>query len=276
MAPDEAHEAEADEEVHGSPWPIIVALGLGLIFASLGVYGTALLNPLFLLGIAVFAGAVGGWVWDDFRGRRVPYVPGEMKGDEGTLQAFPTRKAAMWVFLASEIMFFSGIIGGSWAVRASFAPDMWPPPGLILNVPLTALNTFLLITSSLAMAEALHAIQQGNQRAFVQRLLITLALGITFLSIQGTEYIALIFEEGLTPFSSPDGWPAAYGSTFYIQTGFHGAHVTGGVIAMSYVTLKARKGGFTAKNHGTVELMGLYWHFVDVVWIFLFTIVYLL
>ncbi|MEE9592345.1 MAG: cytochrome c oxidase subunit 3, partial [Thermoplasmata archaeon] len=108
----------------------------------------------------------------------------------------------------------------------------------------------------------------------VQRLLITLALGITFLSIQGVEYVGLI-AEGLTPFASPVP-PAAYGATFYIQTGFHGAHVTGGVIAMVYVTLKAMKGGFTAKNHDTVELMGLYWHFVDVVWIFLFTIVYLI
>ncbi|MFQ5908521.1 MAG: heme-copper oxidase subunit III [Thermoplasmata archaeon] len=272
MAPDEALGTEEDEEHHGSPWPIAVALGFGLIFASLGVYGTALLNPLFFLGLAVFAGAVGGWVYDDFRGRRVPYVPGEMKGEAGTLQAFPTRKAAIWIFLASEIMFFGGIIGASWAVRA--ASGTWPAPGEILNVPLTALNTFILIASSLVMAEALHAIKQGNQKALVQRLLITLALGITFLSIQGTEYVILI-AEGLTPFASPVP-PAAYGATFFIQTGFHGAHVTGGVIVMAYVTLKARKGGFTAKNHDTVELMGLYWHFVDVVWIFLFTIVYLI
>ena len=271
MAVDEAQRTEEEPEVHGSPWPIAVALGFGLIFASLGVYGTALVNPLFLLGIVVFAGSVGGWVWDDFRGRRIPHVPGEAKGEEGTLLAFPTRKAAMWIFLASEIMFFSAIIGGSWAVRAASAS--WPAPGEVLNVPLTALNTFILITSSLVMAEALHAIHQGNQKALVQRLLITLALGITFISIQGFEYVSLILH-GLTPFSSPVP-PAAYGSTFFIQTGFHGAHVTGGIVAMTYVLLKARKGKFTAKRHGTVELMGLYWHFVDVVWIFLFTIVYL-
>ncbi|MEE9268325.1 MAG: heme-copper oxidase subunit III [Thermoplasmata archaeon] len=272
MALDEARPTEEDEEHHGSPWPIVVALGVGLIFASLGVYGTVLLNPLFLLGLAVFAGAVGGWVWDDFRGRRVPHVPGEMKGEEGTLQAFPTRKAAMWIFLASEIMFFSAIIGASWAVRAASAT--WPTPGEILNVPLTAVNTFILITSSLAMVEALHAIQRGDQKALVQRLLLTLVLGIAFLSIQGFEYVVLI-AEGLTPFSSPVP-PLAYGSAFFIQTGFHGAHVTGGVIALAYVALKARKGKFTAEKHETVELMGLYWHFVDVVWIFLFTIVYLI
>ncbi len=126
------------------------------------------------------------------------------------------------------------------------------------------------------MAEALHAIRQGDQRALAMRLLLTLALGITFLSIQAFEYVRLV-EEGLTPWNSPVG-PAAYGSTFFIQTGFHGGHVTAGVIALSYVTRKAfkGKGGFTKEKHNTVELMGLYWHFVDVVWIFLFTIVYLI
>ncbi len=184
----------------------------------------------------------------------------------------PTRKVAMWIFLASEIMFFSGIIGTSWAVRSGL--PFWPGPGEVLNVPLTAINTFILITSSLTMAEALHAIRQGDQRALAMRLLLTLALGLTFLSIQAFEYVRLV-EEGLTPWSSPLG-PAAYGSTFFIQTGFHGGHVTGGVIALSYVTRKAFKGGFSKEKHNTVELMGLYWHFVDVVWIFLFTIVYLI
>lgn len=255
------------EEHHGSPWPIFVALGLGLTFL-----GIAYQSILALAGLVVFGGAVGGWVYDDYRGRRVPHVPGELKGKEGTLEAMPTRKAAMWVFLASEIMFFSGIIGTSWAVRVR--AESWPMPGEVLNVPLTAVNTFILITSSLTMAEALHAIRQGNQRALAWRLLLTLMLGITFISIQAIEYIKLA-AEGLTPWSSPVG-PASYGSTFYIQTGFHGGHVTGGIVALSYVTRKAFKGGFTKDNHDTVELMGLYWHFVDVVWIFLFTIVYLI
>lgn len=254
-------------EHHGSPWPIVAALGLGLTFIGIGLKSLVTFG-----GLAVLIVAVGGWIYDDFRGRRVPHVPGVLEGKEGTIHGIPARKFGMWIFLASEVMFFSGIIGGSLHIRT--LSETWVRPGEILNVPLTALNTFILITSSLTMAEALHAIRQGNQRSLVLRLMLTLLLGMTFISIQGFEYFKLAFE-GLTPTSSPVG-PAAYGSTFYIQTGFHGAHVTGGLIALSYVTLKAFKGGFTKENHETVEMMGLYWHFVDVVWIFLFTIVYLI
>lgn len=267
----EEGEAAQEAEHHGSPWPIVVGTGFGIMLISLALVGPVLLSPGFLLGLAVFGAGLGGWAHDDYRGRRVPHVPGERAGPEGTLEAFPARKAAMWVFLASEIMFFSGIIGGSWAVRVGAGE--WVEPGAVLNVPLTALNTFILITSSLAMAEALHAVQEGKQQQLVYRLLLVLALGLFFISIQGFEYFTLI-HEGLTPWSSPEG-PAAYGATFFIQTGFHGAHVTGGLVALAYVTLKASRGAFTAENHETVELMGLYWHFVDVVWIFLFTIVYL-
>lgn len=257
----------AEEEVHGSPWPILVGLGLGATFLGLGLQ-----NFVIYVGVVVFAVGLGGWIYDDYLGRRVPHVPGVREGAEGTLEGFSPRKAAMWLFLASEIMFFSGIIGASWATRA--ASVTWVAPGEVLNVPLTALNTFILITSSLTMAEALRAARLGDQRALRLRLLLTLALGITFVSIQAFEYVSLALE-GLTPSSSPVG-PAAYGMTFYVQTGFHGAHVTGGIVAMSYVTRKAFRGAFAGGKSGTVELMGLYWHFVDVVWIFLFTIVYLI
>lgn len=267
MPTEKAIPEEEVEGGHGSPWPILVALGAGLAFG-----GFALMNFLIFVGLAVFLGAVLGWAYDDYRGRRVPHVPGVREGEEATLQEFPPRKVAMWIFLASEIMFFSAIIGASWAVRS--ASTLWPAPGEVLDVPVTAINTFILITSSLTMAEALHAIRQGDQRALAIRLFLTLALGITFLSIQAFEYVRLI-GEGLTPWMSPVG-PAAFGSTFFIQTGFHGGHVTGGVVALIYVTRKAFKGGFSKESHSTVELMGLYWHFVDVVWIFLFTIVYLI
>jgi len=143
-------------------------------------------------------------------------------------------------------------------------------------VSLTGLNTFILICSSLTMVEALAAVERGNQKQLKMFLAATLVLGITFLSIQAFEYTKLFFEEGLTFTGAPGGINPLYGSTFYIQTGVHGSHVFAGVLAMAYTTIKAFKGGFTKENHEAVELVGLYWHFVDVVWIFLFTIVYLI
>ncbi|TLZ71324.1 MAG: heme-copper oxidase subunit III, partial [Methanobacteriota archaeon] len=126
------------------------------------------------------------------------------------------------------------------------------------------------------MVEALGAIERGNQKRLRLFLAATLLLGITFLSIQAFEYQHLYFGEHLTFKSAPFNVNPLYGPTFYAQTGVHGSHVTAGVIGMAYVTRKAFKGGFTKENHEAVELVGLYWHFVDVVWIFLFTIVYLI
>src|SRR5256885_832337 len=150
------------------------------------------------------------------------------------------------------------------------------PPNQILNVPLTGLNTFILICSSLTMVEAFAAAEKDDQRRLRLFLLATLVLGIIFVSIQAYEYQKLYFQEGLTFKSAPDGVNPLYGATFYAQTGVHGSHVIAGVLALAYVTRKAFKGAFTKENHEAVELVGLYWHFVDVVWIFLFPIVYLL
>lgn len=258
------------ETHHGSPWPIVVSAGVGIAFLGLGFLDVVWI----LAGALIFVAAVAGWVWDDTRSR-APHVPGARTAEEGHLQALSPRKFGMWLFLASEIMFFSAIIGGSFALRQANAAA-WPAPGEVLDVPITAINTFILISSSLTMAEALHAIQKGDSRQLALRLLLTLLLGLTFISIQAFEYLELIAKEGLLPFAAPHGVPTAYGATFYLQTGFHGAHVSGGLLALAYVTYRAFKGAFTKENHRTVEIMGLYWHFVDVVWIFLFPIVYLI
>jgi heme/copper-type cytochrome/quinol oxidase subunit 3 len=190
------------------------------------------------------------------------------------------RKLAIWIFLASEVIFFSGLIGGSILLRLQSSAETWPVPGEVLNVPLTSLNTFLLIVSSVTVVKGLEALQEGRQKAFRLFLLATAVLGITFLGIQGYEYYKLI-QEGLTftqyvSHHTHETVTSSYGTTFYIQTGFHGAHVTGGVIWLLVVLAKAFAGGYSAENYMGVEIFGLYWHFVDLVWILLFTIVYLI
>jgi len=178
-----------------------------------------------------------------------------------------TTKFAMWLFLASEVMFFAGLIGAYIVLRTS-APA-WPVVSGLLNVPLVAGNTFILIVSSVTMVRAFASIEEGDHKGLRTMLVATAALGTLFLSIQAIEWTALI-REGTTASSD------LFGSTFFTLTGFHGLHVLGGVIWLLFVIAKAFRGGFNQAEHGGVELMGLYWHFVDVVWIFLFTIVYLI
>lgn len=265
-------EDHAETEVHhGSIWPFVIAIG-----AAVGYVGLVSSRTIMFLGIAIFAIGAAGWLRDDIRSVSRPFFGAIAPTEVGVRVS--SRKLATWLFLATEIMFFSAVIGASYTLRlrVATAESPWALPGQILNVPLTGLNTFILICSSLTMVEAYAAIERGDQKRLRIFLSATLLLGITFLSIQAFEYVHIFFQEGLTFTSAPYKVNPLYGSTFYIQTGVHGAHVTAGVLAMAYTTLKAFRGGFTKENHEAVELVGLYWHFVDVVWIFLFTIVYLI
>ena len=272
---------EGAEEHHGSLWPVIIAIGMGT--AYVGIVSPSI--PILVIGAAVFAAGTGGWVRDDMRRPSRPFF-GLKAAVEARFPDVSARKLAIWLFLVTEIMFFSAIIGASWTLRLRTAtPDLatfearWAAPGEILNVLLTGANTFILICSSLTMVEALAAIERGDQRKVRYFLLATFLLGIVFLSIQAYEYQKLYFGEGLTFTDVPahaHDVNKLFGPTFYAQTGVHGSHVTAGVLGLAYVTRKAFKGGFTKENHEAVELVGLYWHFVDVVWIFLFTIVYLI
>jgi heme/copper-type cytochrome/quinol oxidase subunit 3 len=185
-------------------------------------------------------------------------------------------KLGMWVFLLSEVMFFTGLIGAYIILRFA-TPEAFTAPGQVLNVGLTAFNTFVLICSSVTMVKAFAAVEQGNQRDLRLWLLATTFLGAFFLSIQAIEYYKLV-EHGFVPqvATYAAGGAPLYGMTFYTLTGFHGAHVTIGVLALIFTAVKAFRGGYTVADHGGVEIMGLYWHFVDLVWIILFTIVYLI
>jgi heme/copper-type cytochrome/quinol oxidase subunit 3 len=179
-----------------------------------------------------------------------------------------TQKLGMWVFLCSEVMFFTALIGSYIVLRWGSAAS-WPVPGNTLNIPITALNTFILICSSVSMVKAYASAVADDQRALRRWLLLTVAGGATFVSIQAVEYHHLL-ENGFSPASG------LFGSTFYTMTGFHGFHVTCGVISMIYVTIRAFRGEYAGGRYHGVETIGLYWHFVDLVWIILFTIVYLI
>ena len=183
-----------------------------------------------------------------------PLVPG---------LGIPTGKFGMWVFLISEIMFFTGLIGSYIVLR--LGSSEWPKPGTILNTPLLGLNTLVLLTSSLTMALALNAIEQGRQAALKRYLLLTALLGSTFLAIKGVDYVHM-WAHGFRMSSS------LFGSCYYLLTGFHGLHVLSGVILLLYLFAAASKGAFSATEHTRIECSGLYWHFIDIVWVILFAI----
>lgn len=186
-----------------------------------------------------------------------------------TSSGIDNRKLGVWLFLGSEVMFFSSLIAVYLLTRASA-----PKPVEIFGpatITLISINTFLLIVSSLTMVLSLAFAQRGSQVGTKLSLFATVALGATFVTIQAFEYNNL-FHEGLTAI----GDPFLFGSPFYLLTGFHGIHVAGGVVWNFILWLKAMRGGYSKENHSSIELAGLYWHFVDLVWIILFTIIYLL
>lgn len=182
----------------------------------------------------------------------------------------PPRTAifGMTIFLASEAMLFAGLIGGYLVLRLSSAA--WPPSPEYPKLPilLTGINTIILVSSSFTYHFAEVAVKKGKSGLFW--LFVTVLFGATFLAIQGYEWTHL-HHEGL--WFNKGG---AYGSSFFVLTGFHGAHVAIGVLMILIAFLRQLGGAYTAQNHTYLILAGMYWHFVDVVWVFLYSILYLI
>lgn len=194
----------------------------------------------------------------------------------------------MLLFIASEVMFFAGLFAAYFSIRAGYtevlngvATHVWPPAaykGLLnpfeLVTPSGALNlilpaTIILILSSATCQMGVWAIQRDDRRGLTRAFAITLVMGIVFLLLQAFDYTVLM-HEGLSMGAT------TFGTTYFTLTGFHGAHVFGGVLMLGVVLYRGMAGQFSAKHHDMVEAASLYWHFVDVVWVLLFSILYLL
>ena len=176
------------------------------------------------------------------------------------------RKLGIWVFLASEVIFFAAIITAFLVYRDIHVE---PDPRHILTLLIPTINTIVLLVSSVTMVMALESIKADKRTPTWVWLVATALLGATFLVLKGTEYTEL-FHEGLTPSAN------IFGSIYYTLTGFHAAHVLVGIIWILSVVALVLRGRFSATNFLPVEIVGLYWHFVDLVWVAIFMIVYLL
>jgi len=182
-----------------------------------------------------------------------------------TSTGLDNTKMAMWAFLGSECLFFGSLISTYLLYRNR--TNGGPIPSEIYDIPFTSVSSFVLLMSSLTMVLALAAAQKGDQRGARTWLLATAFLGMTFIGGQIYEFTTFV-EEGLALSRSP------FGSSFFVLTGFHGAHVLIGTILLAICLLRLMAGQFTPQKHFGFEAAAWYWHFVDVVWLFLFAFVY--
>ena len=222
----------------------------------------------------------------------LPGIVADLSSDQRAFKNVPWGKAMMWIFLVSDTFIFSCFLISYMTVRMSTTVP-WPNPSEVFaltiaghHIPLIliAIMTFILISSSGTMAMAVRFGYLKDRKTTFILLVITAALGASFVGMQAFEWTKLIVEDGVRPWGNPMG-AAQFGSTFFMITGFHGTHVTIGVIFLIIMAIKVIRGdldnerpGFMTGRKGNyeiIEIMGLYWHFVDLVWVFIFAVFYL-
>jgi len=282
--------------VDPSPWPIVGSIGaftmlVGAVFWLNKGYTHFWGLPLngqpwvFGAGLLLVLYAMAGW-WRDVIQESV------VRGDHTPVVKIGLR-FGMLLFIASEVMFFVAWFWAYFNFRlfpADVSIGQWPPDGIVTLDPwhFPLLNTLILLTSGTTVTWAHHAIQTGNKNGAVRGLLLTVILGVSFTCIQAYEYSHAPFTFGfngaaLQPFTDPahamlaagqGNFGAIYGSTFFMATGFHGFHVIVGTIFLTVCLARAIAGHFTPARHFGFEAAAWYWHFVDVVWLFLFTCIY--
>jgi cytochrome c oxidase subunit 3 len=219
-------------------------------------------------------------------------VVADWSSDQRAFKNVPWGKAMMWIFLLSDTFIFSIFLLSYMTVRLTTTVP-WPNPSEIFALSfggepipliLIAIMTFILISSSGTMAMAVRFGYQKNRKVCAMLLIVTAMFGASFVGMQVFEWTKLIVEEGVRPWSNPFG-AAQFGSTFFMITGFHGFHVSIGVLFLLATARKVWRGDFDNETPGfftsrkgryeAVEIMGLYWHFVDLVWVFIFAFFYL-
>ena len=271
VPPADSGASAAEHDYHGhkhphhlvdpSPWPFFGSISAFVMAIGAVLYMHGEISWVLILGLVAVLGTMAGWFWEvikeaEFGGYHNPVVQVGMR-------------YGMALFIASEVMFF---VAWFWAYfNAALFPTeqidgTWPPPGIQTfdTWDLPFLNTLILLMSGITVTWAHHALREGNRTHFLQGLALTIFLGVCFTGVQAFEYSHAAFGFG-------DG---IYPSTFYMATGFHGFHVLVGTIFLIVCYFRGRAGHFTANQHFGFEAAAWYWHFVDVVWLFLFVSIY--
>jgi cytochrome c oxidase subunit 1 len=237
-----------------SHWPVLLALGITVAAA-----GALIAVPVVVAGALLAAYALFRFALEHHANPAHDHQEGVTGVDH--------RKLGMWAFLGSECMFFGTLIAAYMAYKGRSV--VGPHPHEILSIPITTISTFDLLMSSLLMVLALAAMQRGDERQTRLWLFGTASFGLIFLGMQAYEFTSFV-REGLTLQQN------LFGSTFFVLTGFHGGHVAVGVIWLLTLGILSRRGRLRPADATKVEVAGLYWHFVDIVWIAIFTLIYLI
>ena len=202
--------------------------------------------------------------------------------DVAVFRGVPWGKAMMWIFLLSDTFIFTCFLTGYMTVRMTTA-EPWPNPsevfaleafGVPVPLLLIAIMTFILITSSGTMAMAVNMGYRRKRGPAALLMVVTAILGASFVGMQAFEWTKLIVDEGVRPWENPMGAPQ-FGSVFFMVTGFHGLHVSAGVVYLAIVAYRVWRGRYEEKGYDIIEITGLYWHFVGLVWVFIFALFYL-
>ena len=251
---------EAHEHVHFETLtPFLLSLGIFLLFVGLVVH-----ISITIFGLLIFLGTVASWIHSDINEK---FVAEEVELEAFPYEGIPKEKLGTWVLVASETLLFSAVIGAYLFLRVR-TPD-WPASYLVHDVRIGFINTVILLTSSLAIALATAYIKRGSRGEALKALAATFLLGLTFIVIKAYEWMELAAEG----FVLGENLVA---SVYYVATGLHAAHVLAGLIVILYVIVKLAKQRYSAEKHIGIESAGIYWHFVDIVWLFLFPLFYLI
>jgi cytochrome c oxidase subunit I+III len=253
---------------HLSSRPIELSLGALVFLIGAAFYPNLSGSGLMVVGFLIVVYTFWGWGKDDLEDKFV--VPPEDEGDRWPFSAVPKLKLGMWVFLSSEVVLFGSFLGAYIFIRA--ATPIWPAAGSIHEIPLGTFNTLVLITSGFTMFMGVQAIRNGDQRSLLGWLAATFVLGAVFMGVKVSEWTNL----GSTGFVLGSPATSLAASAYYVLVGLHGAHVTAGLLLMTYLMKKTLAGHYNRDSHEAIENFGLYWAFVDIVWCFVFPLFYLL
>lgn len=241
--------------------PVIISAGIAIFLLGLALYFPLLITGLIIIALAMLK------VFKDGAEEKFSELKESLE-EKFPLESVNKEKTGVWIFLTSEILIFGSLIVSYVYVRVN--SGTWPIATQTHNVLLGMTNTIILLTSSLTMILALYSIRVGNTSGAKICLGSTFALGFAFLDIKlGFEWPDLI----RTGFTINSGLPA---SSYYVLTGLHAVHIAVGLVAVGYLMIRTFTGGFTSTKNAAVENVGLYWHLVDIVWMFLFPLFYLI